>query len=187
MSRTYTKSLIEEDLVITPDQINKEVAGLSEQYNRNLDSHNLPTVLITGNKFIDRELSNEGSVYLKSTGSFSDWYSAYDKGADDFTPQYSKNLRTNTLDMEWNKLSDDNPESLLDFQNLKEGIIVGKAVVDWERRASSDEDRYFWVAFGVFLDGVLISESGRLWPRRYTLSLPFYCECPTSNEWVSIH
>ncbi len=64
------------------------------------------------------------------------------------------------------------------FNSPDGGMMYGQWTVDWERRAATQlnggltferhENRFRWVEFGVFVNGVLAGRTGPLYPRRAT-------------------
>lgn len=177
--RIYTKERIEAGIVITSDQFNNENSNLCHAVNENIDAHNLPIEGIDENKLE----SIDYNVY--SYGVWADHYRSTLSGADYLTSLSTKNLRTATHKGVWFNIDDDVSSAKLEI-DLAPGIIRGDFVVDFEKRFGYNspgytvkEGQYQWIDWGLFIDDRLIIQSGPIYPRRYTVVIPYLY--PTSG------
>lgn len=187
--RQYTPTHFDDDMVIAPDHINLNVHAIKQVWNGNLDMNNLQVDSIDTGKFIGRSLELEGD-YNHSIGQFSDYYSGYEDG----NPLYTVSLRTSTsfLHGAWNTITSD--YATINFTNLKEGVLYGYFLVEWERRYGKDnspsalavDDKNWLQEFGVFFDNKLISTTGPLFPRRDTAAIHFYTETNTGPHTLEL-
>lgn len=180
--RIYTKRLIKADQVITPSDFNQENQALSEVINGSIGQHNIPATSISPSHLEDRTYELAGDVSI-SRGVWSDYYTTWGSGGNATTTIYSKALRTASLPAGWISLSDEGiSEALIEFTDLQQGILEGYMIVDFERRAGyvdvgggsyAREGTSVWTNWGIFYDGQLIKETGSIYPRRYTVTLPW--------------
>ncbi len=184
--REFTPTLYTSDMVQTADHVNLEVQQLKGTWNGNLDGNNILPNSIDSSLFVSRVEATDGTFDI-SRGQFSDYYSGFESD----TPLGSINLRTNTVFAHgiWNEITSTN-FNRIDFTALKEGVLYGDFIIDWERRRGhqsvasylAGDDATWNQEFGIFFDDKLISTSGPLFPRRDTLCLPFHTEVSSGTH-----
>lgn len=189
--RVYTGRRIVSGGVINPDDFNEENSALASAVNRNLDTHNLPTAAITDAKFVDRDDINSGY----STGPFFDYWSQYDQDASFLVPLLTTSLRTGTLTGTWNSLYNQGVTDAQMSIDAEPGLLRGEMIVGFERRfgyagapglQTTREGNYSWVDWGLFIDDQLVAQTGKIYPRRYTVCLPWFYYTPGGTHVLDI-
>ena len=177
MARIYTKTRIDDDQVITPNDFNLNNQQIIEQVNGNIDAHSLPAGDFDYQKFTTSTVSTDGNFKIKR-GVCTDVWSGY-QTAGTLTPQLTISLTANNRQGGWYRLSEDITEASRELLNLKAGKLTGHALIQWERRrghsstGDNDSDIHWGTEWGIFLDGSIIMRSGVFYPRHFTLPLPF--------------
>jgi hypothetical protein len=210
MARTYTTRTLLPLGQAKEEDFNSEIMGAVQEFNGQLDGHQLPLQQITASHIKQPTASTQ---YINIDGTYSTYMT---------TQSYHQSEHTvgNTLArLEYNNplwqggnswirlrdvLIDDGVNvggAQLTF-NALEGMLVGNAVIDFffdpgeyevtlsasgtpvtaDRLIAYDEPYY--IEWGVFIDDVCVSQSGLIWPRRMTLNLPF--NAPVSSKLCKI-
>jgi len=208
MARFYDTRQVLNGGQVKSDDWNAEIAASLSEINGQLDQHQLPLNSFVDTKLVQPTISTQFanvdgtySTYM-ATQSYhqSEWEGA------DITMLYDDNLYTGFY---WIKLQDLQVQFLsatagtgggqVTF-NSQEGMISGCAVIDWNwfpgearvtlgdppsttRKLYGSESAIEW---GVFVDDVLVSKSGFVWPKRLTLNLPFNTPAPSKPVRVDV-
>jgi len=208
MARTYTTRTLLPLGQAKEEDFNFEIMGSLQEFNGQLDQHQLPLQQITFDKIKQPTSSTQ---YASVDGSYTSYMT---------TQSYSQTEHVvgNTLArLEFNNTLWNGPNAwirlrdvLLDDSvnvggaqltfNALEGMLVGCAVIDFffdpgEYIFTTGEpaltayrliayDEPYYIEWGVFIDDVCVSQSGAIWPRRMTLNLPF--NAPTSSKLCKI-
>jgi hypothetical protein len=206
MARTYTTRTLLPLGQAKEEDFNSEVMGAIQEFNGQLDGHQLPLNQIT-NAHLKQPVSSV--QYLNYDGTYSSYMTtqSYHQTEHTVGQTFARLEFNNTL---WNGpnawirlrdvLVDDNVNiggAQLTF-NALEGMLVGCAVIDFffdagEYKFTNEVgsqfrligyDEPYTIEWGVFIDDVCVSQSGLIWPRRMTLNLPF--NAPVSSKLCKI-
>lgn len=211
MSRTYTSRTILDGGQAKEEDFNSEIQVPLQEFNGQLDSHQLPLQQVTHTHLAQPTVDQ---TYIASDGTYSSYMTTQSYHESVWVAGQSPVIMegTNTLyyGNAWVKLSDiqiqTNNKSLgsqVTFDAL-EGMIVGNAVIDFtyfpgeaNARTLNPDDPLGTslnvrigiginnpMQWAVFIDDVCVAVSGLIWPKRYTLDLPF--SAPTSSKPVVI-
>lgn len=195
MARIYTESTITDKKVVSANDFNDENAALREATTGNLDGHNLPTGAITRLNLADRTLDDQGELLI-SRGVWFDYFTLRKESGAVSTPLATVALKDDGVSGAWQDLSKA-PFSIADISQTitltTEGQIIGSFHIDWERRWGYDaggtnlipQNYYDWTNFGLFVNGLLIKQSGKMYPRRDTTIVPFSYELPAGEYTIS--
>jgi hypothetical protein len=206
MARSYTTRTLLPLGQAKEEDFNTEIIGSLQEFNGQLDGHQLPLNQITNGNIKQPTSSTQYNIV---DGTYSSYMT---------TQSYSQTEHTvgNTLArLEFNNVLWSGPNAwirlrdvLLDDAvnvggaqltfNALEGMLVGCAIIDFffdpgeylfttgglnaYRLIAFDEPYY--IEWGVFIDDVCVSQSGFIWPRRMTLNLPF--NAPISSKLCKI-
>lgn len=188
MARTWTERRIAEPSTLKAEDVNLEHAAVARQINGVLDQHNVPLGSISNAKLVQGSPGGSArSTYLATSSYHRSVLPAL--GLD--TAQIDVDPETDVVSGGWNSLADllDDDGFVAEFTG-RDGMIHGHALVDFERRTSYaklDDGGVFTyptsgdgnrLQFGVFLNGILIADSGPIPPKRFTVDLPFSHPCP---------
>lgn len=187
--RTYTERSIVESGAVKADDLNLDLSAVARQVNGGIGQHQAPLGGIGRAKLADLVLLNpERYENTRSTYGVANSYHRTGAGGGlgiDIDPA-TENLAG------WQSiatLAGTSAGSVLEF-DAREGMIRGAFVVEIERRTSYTKrddgaitfpytHRTDWTRIGIFRDGVLIADSGQIFPKRYTLDLPFATPGPS--------
>jgi hypothetical protein len=195
MARIYTESTITDKKVVSPDDFNLENSNLREATNGNLDGHNIPAGSIDRLVLSERTLDDQGVLRI-SRGVWFDYFTLRVESGSVSTPLETVSLKNGGVSGAWQNLSKF-PFSISDIEQTitltTDGILIGSYHIDWERRWGFDtantnlipQNYYDWVNLGFFINGLLIKESGKLYPRRDTSIIPFFIELPAGEYTTS--
>lgn len=178
MSGTWTEKTIASKNVTRSDDINKEFAGSLGQFNGNLDQHNMPLQTVNRNKTSTPVLYTNNNT----TGVIGPFGAHYVCGP--YEDQIDFDAITNTVYAGWIRPDDD---FICEFTAI-EGMLIGSVTICGEKKsvhsglAEVGED--YWFSFGVFINGSLVGETGKIFARTYTVDLPF--GTPIGNGSVQI-
>lgn len=192
MARTWTERRIAAAGTAKARDVSEEMAAIAREVNGNLDQHNIPVASIGRAKLRNGTVAEPGatlSTYLAT----SSYHRSLFFQADGTTAQDTLDPGADEFGMAWVPLADltnSDHGTVLEFTG-REGMLTGQAVVDFELRnnfvrvtstlpsisyATRHLDDY--IQLGVFVNGVLVADSGPISPRRFTLDLPFCCPAP---------
>jgi hypothetical protein len=204
MARTYTTKSILPGGQVKDDDFNSEVQSSLQEFNGSLDQHQLPLHSISHTNLAQ---PTKSTTYLSQNGTYSCYMTTQSYHETQFTPNQTavEMIWDDTLysGYSWIKLQDLEIEKLVSpastggaelIFNSLEGMIAGCAVIDFTWFAGGLHKQVFdpaaesWsqyglnstIEWGVFVDDVLVSKSGAIWPRRMTLNLPF--NSPVSSK-----
>ncbi len=181
----HTSRRLSQGQVVLPDDINRSVAQISETFNGGLGQHNMPVAVLTTNKFEVMALDNTtwSSIgVVSSYGPCNSFHMSDSTVAGDNTDLASIPLTDGGFKPGWNKLSAIMNEGARLRFTSQEGMLKGNALIAWERRMGHydsgggiyvPEGEDLWVEFSVWVNDVMVMQSGPLYPRRSTLDLPF--------------
>lgn len=206
MSRTFTQSTVLDGGQLKDNDFNDEMQGFIQEFNGSLDQHQLPL-----QSFDHRHLAQPtvSTVFSTVNATYSSYMttqsyhqSEWTVPVSDPTMQYDNVLNTGFT---WIKLQAFQLQATgaaaltggaeLNFDAL-EGMIIGNAVIDFNWfcgeatitvdgfSTSANYGNDSVIEWGVFIDDVLVSKSGYIWPRRLTLDLPF--NSPVSSKPIVI-
>lgn len=190
MSRLYFTKRLSTGQVIDCDDFNVPNKLISEAISGNLDEHNIPVKAVSVAKLKNPTYSTNGT-YRLTEGPFNLRYYTQETGASRTTTIETLSLRTATWNStSWNTFSSASASSVI---NMKEGILSGYFTVDIERRYgyispafTVVEGKNLYIQLGIFLDDVLIAESPRIYPRRYTHCIPFSVPIGTGSHTLDV-
>jgi len=204
MARTYTKKTIIDGGQTKDEDFNSEIQGALAEFNGQLDQHQLPLQAFDAAHLKQPIVSTS---YLLQDGTYSTYMTTQSYHQTEYVPnEVAISMRWDDplyVGTGWIKLQDLLLEKRgtgcygaeLIFDAL-EGMIAGNAVIDFTwypggahyqtegLQAWSLYARDTTIEWGVFIDDVLVSKSGNIWPRRLTLNLPF--NSPVSSKPVKI-
>lgn len=204
MARTYTKKTILDGGQTKDDDFNEEISGALSEFNGQLDGNQLPLQSITGNHLKQPTTSTS---YSTLNGTYSTYMTTQSYHQTEYVPNNTAiSMRWDDplyVGSGWIRLQDLLTEkrvtgcygAQLIFDAL-EGMIAGNAVIDFTWYPGGayyhTEGLSSWglyardttIEWGIFVDDVLVSKSGWIWPRRLTLNLPF--NTPVSSKPVKI-
>lgn len=194
MARIYTARAIANGGILAADDLNHEQDAAFGEFNGGLDSNNLPLDAFkrSGNNIAVPTYSTVGAQ-KQSVGVCNAYYRSQSSGV-----QFSLDLSVDTHVPGWNRVrtsSGQDAGCVLEF-DAREGMLKGVAMINIERRGSflssttggvtiypaHSNNRKF--AVSVRVNGVMVAESGDLYPRRTTVCLPW--ATPIGNQPVVI-
>lgn len=202
MARTYTTRTLLPLGQAKVEDFNSEIMGAVQEFNGQLDGHQLPLQQITASHIKQPTASTQ---YINMDGTYSTYMTtqSYHQSEHTVGNTFARLEYNNVLwqgGNAWIRLRDvlvDDSVNLGGAQltfNALEGMLVGCAVIDFffdpgeyeftnnvgtaDRLIAFDEEYY--IEWGVFIDDVCVSQSGLIWPRRMTLNLPF--NAPVSSK-----
>jgi len=204
MSRTWTtKAFVGADQFKATD-FSSEANAQAQQVNGKLDQHNLPLDSVDNNKFLDGIVQtnvygdNTKSSYLPTqsyhVNSFVPANEVTETDVIGSPEDYQTQWTTDSWDPFWNSFETVN--STLKFIS-KEGMIYGDVNLSGERRIG--RVKYFpeegaaltvfagrsgWWRIGVFVNGVLVADTGEIQVGAYSIDLPF--SSPIGSEYCEV-
>lgn len=200
--KTYPERPLEQFDAVKPETINQNLDATLAELNGNLDANNLPVASVTEDKIVGSELvDNYSGLVDKASVEYSTQSYHYcrrwgwDSGGSDDTPDSTLNLKNSAWRRGYNSLTEmtNYEEFYLDF-NAKQGMLVGQATVDWEHGANVFDisalgknvafGQKQWSRIGVFVNNILVAETGNIYPRRHTTCIPF--SIPIGSQSVRI-
>jgi hypothetical protein len=213
MARSYTSRTILDGGQAKEEDFNSEIQVPLQEFNGQLDGHQLPLQQVTATHLAQPVVDQ---TYYNADGTYSSYMSTQSYHQSEsltwITPVQL--VATNQLyyGNAWVKLSDiqiqtNNASSgaQVTFDAL-EGMLVGNAVIDFTYfpgeanvRVTNPDDplgtalnariaigKDYPIQWAVFIDDVLVSVSGLIWPKRYTLDLPFSAPCSSKPVVIDI-
>ena len=191
---------------VTPDTVNTNPKGCLNEINGGLGSENMPVGVLTSNSFPDPQrsnLSNSSANIYKMIGATQSYHYASryndDFGSNDYDPLHAFDLITEDWNKGWNLLTtiDRFDAIILNFE-AQDGMLNGVADINFNhgynrvRESGEEPNLYFsvgynwWTRWGVFVNGTLIAESGRLAPGRKNVIIPYSVPCGSQSVTVEI-
>lgn len=204
MSRTWTtKAFIGSDQFKASD-FSSEANAEAQQVNGKLGQNNLPLDSVVGDKLVDGIVQtnaygdNTKSSYLPTQSyHVNTFISANETTEADVVgapEDYNTNWSVNSWDPFWNSFETEN--STLKFVS-REGMIYGDVNLSGERRigrvhytpAEGPGATVFvghggWWRIGVFVNGVLVADTGEIQVGGYSIDLPF--STPIGSEYCEV-
>ena len=181
------------------------------EFNGELDSNNLPidSIITSSMKkpqviVADTAGSNiKQSAHMPSQRYYITKINNQTQSKDIYTPSLTVNLDTDDWSKGFNHLP--SLSSIwegyhLDFE-AQEGSLIGCATIDWEHgtqvynvqitespNSSQPMSRGngWWTEWGVFVNNVMVSRSGPIYPRRHTTQLPFHVPCGSQSISIDV-
>lgn len=179
---------LQDQAVISNDDLNLTNQQIAEFYNSNVGQDNLPINEITR----DRLPIRTGGTG-ESRGIFSTYFETYAHGSDYTSPLLTTNLAGYNSDASWISLEEIPISGSSLTMSNQTGILRGDFVVDYEFRYGYDGPGFTvvdgttrWVDFAIFLDGRFIRNVGKSYARRFTYSVPFACGITTGEHTLDI-
>lgn len=184
--KLYENQLREDDGVIVCDHLNQSNKQVAELFNAQVGTDNLPINTLDKTKFPFLEVISS----QQSNGEFCQYFSKYSSGSDFRTPILTVSLAELNLQAGWNDLNSLGiSQGALEDLTLQTGLIRGEIVVDFERRYGYNgvlfltvEGDQNYVDFGIFVDNQLVANTGPIYPRRFTLTLPWLYPITTGSH-----
>lgn len=212
MARTYTTRTILDGGQLKEEDYNSEVLGSLQEFNGQLDQHQLPLAEIT---HVHLQDARKVTRYIYADGTYSSYMTTQSYHQSEWE---QGELPTVIIEADnelyygaaWIRLSDIQIQTTgvtrgaqITFDNALEGMIVGNAVIDFTYfpgeaegitqgegditiRSSECYGLDNPIEFGVFINDVLVARSGKIFPRRYTLDLPFSAPCSSGPQVIDI-
>lgn len=192
---------------VKADNLNDNLVNIVEEYNGGLDGQNMPVegVTVEHLKSADVIVSNANSTFSTMNGVVQDYnqvsnWNVVEGGLDVWTPRGSVDLDTADWSRGWNQLRTvtNFEDTSLSF-DASEGMITGCAVIDFHHgvdriKAIVESGPAFsvfrghdwWSEWGVFVNNVLVAQTGKIYPRRITTQLPFKVAVGTQNVTIDL-
>lgn len=206
--RDWTERYIDNKHVVKARDINEEMDGLLREFNGGLDQNNMPLQSVAESHIAEpNAISNVPNLYsnVRSTYGQSESYH-YTRLGIDYTLDpdvdgglFTKHPINDGLRDTWMKFSEfttlnQTGGSVCEFDAV-EGMVHAHFHVDMNRRISyvSRNDgattypelgKENTMAFGLFANGVLVADSGPIYPRRTTIDLP--CSFAVSSGYLRL-
>lgn len=169
MAVTYTQAHIAKDNISKAEDQNKELAGSLAELNGALDAHQLPLASVGYNSLAGAAalLDPHDVSSTETHGPFSSTYIVSE------TEELTFSEADENVFAGWNDI---NTTFKLSFQ-AKEGMLYGSAVICGEKNAvlsgANEYGNDFWFRFGIFVNEILISDTGRIPAGAFTVDLPY--------------
>lgn len=179
---------------VKPENINNNTRAVIGEYNGRLDGQNFPVDTIDKLKFAPPTLTSQTTVYkygFKFEGQTQDYHfvrrwKGYggDTGTDIHTPLHSLDLQNSSWSSGWNSLADVDSkfeQVVLEFE-AKNGMLHGCFDINFRhgtdiilnhQSSATIWSNDWWSRWGLFCNDILVAETGRVYPRLESLSIPF--------------
>lgn len=194
----------EQNTMVVIETVNVNPSLYENETNGGLNGQNIPVESLTHIKFeapTNSTVTTAKSITTSFQGQTQQYKSASrwnkDFAADFFTALASFDLKTEDWNKGWNRLEEVSnfDEVVLDI-NCKEGMLNGLAQINFRHgfdvvsytsgdttiNATVGED--WWTRWGLFVNDVLIAETGKCYPRLENLVIPF--SIPVGSQAVRI-
>jgi len=177
---------------VKPDSINDNTKSTIGVYNGRLDGQNVPVASIDNTKFIPCNVTSNNTADLYAfawTGQTQDYYfirrwQDLEETSDGIhKPLVYFDLQTEDWSSGWNNITEVDStfsEFILNF-NSQSGTLNGCFDINFRHGVDVQTvstvvhvvGMEWWTRWGLFCNDVLIAESGRVYPRLESLSIPF--------------
>tara|TARA_R100001509_G_scaffold33967_1_gene17898 strand:- start:1796 stop:2518 length:723 start_codon:yes stop_codon:yes gene_type:complete len=177
---------------VKPDSINDNTKSTIGVYNGRLDGQNVPVASIDNTKFIPCNVTSNNTADLYAfawTGQTQDYYfirrwQDLEETSDGIhKPLVFFNLLSDDWSSGWNNITEVDStfsEFILNL-NSQSGTLSGCFDINFRHGVDVQEvsgviyniGMEWWTRWGLFCNDVLIAESGRVYPRLESLSIPF--------------
>jgi len=184
MPRIYTEAAYLPDNLLLADTYNKPLQTAIEQLNGQLDGHNLPLQSFYELHVVSPVVTT--TTFTKTTGAFNDFYTIIPTSS----PAFDIDGMTGEGSV-WKSI-----DQFVIGTNLVAGSINGSACLTIERvtamngpgggGAYTEFGKESTYEVGVFLNDVLIAETGEIGTGIYTVDLPFASEVASKYYVVSV-
>ena len=188
---------------VKPENLNDNIVESIDQYNGGLSAENMPNKGITVSHIAEPDITQSVTTVKEkhSDGVFHSYHQIkrwnIDEGAtDEWTPVESIDLTTDPWGPAWNKLQDYGTMSDLELVfDSKESMLTGCAIIDFHHgvnRIRYDVGMaaffgYHWYTeWAVFVNGVKVAETGKIFPRRHTAQIPFKVPVGSTNITIDV-
>lgn len=207
--KNYPINKNKEYAIVTSDVLIANNTTYVSELNGQLDSDNLPNLSLDATKFVDAVCTNQDTSTTKGhkwEGATQAYHQVsrtsmvYGAGGDIFEPVATFDLTTDDWNKGWNRLVDitDCDNVFLEFDG-KEGMLNGCANINFHHGfnvihydgTTATTGESWWTRWGVFVNGILVADSGKCYPRGENLVLPFGIPIGTQEirielKWMSI-
>jgi len=180
MPRIYTEAAYKADNLLLADAYNKPLQTAIEQLNGQLDGHNLPLRSIGEDKVVQQYIE-ETTTELSSYGTFNDFHTIKPiETSATFSGALGKGSQ-------WNAIP-----GLFMQRNLTAGMINGSVCITVERAVvidavtSAEFGKESTYEVGVFLNDILIAETGEVGVGIFTIDLPFAHEVDSKQYVIDV-
>lgn len=198
--KQYPKQLQEQYKQVDPSLLNTNPSIYLNETKGGLNGQNIPVESLTHTKFeapTNTTTTTSKSITTEFIGATQQYKSvsryAQDFGSDNFTVLLAFDLKTEEWNKGWNRLEDlTNFDEIICKMDCKEGMLNGLAQINFRHGTNVVENGGFyfetglswWTRWGVFLNDVLIAETGNCFPRLENLVIPF--SIPVGSQTVRI-
>ena len=193
----------EQSHVVTPRALDTNVRGVVSEANGGLDSLNMPVESLEHTNFLEARIIDKSTTDLDG-GEFNGETQTYstlkrwnvDNAIPYYDPLVTFDLKSESWTKGWNRLTDINSK-FSDFElevECKEGMLTGHAVISFRHGYELDfveglptiigED--WWTRWGIFVNDVLVAETGECYARLETLVVPFSVPVGTQKVVVDL-
>lgn len=181
--RTYKERRFLAGISNLAENVNREFTSLNQQFNQQLDMHNLPLEGFDEGKFELSTYAVGTGITQSSFGEINNFHRTAPQGS-----VLTYDLVTGSVFRGWNVLD---PVLKLQFTSLG-GMIKGAAEINVEHKATYDTleaisfevDNTGYVELGVFCNNILVGHSGKIPNGTHSIDLPF--TFPVGEEPVEI-
>ena len=174
---------------VKPESLNDNTNTWINLYNGHLDNQNLPINVIENNKLTVAG----GSETVQSPCTVTKWngvtqrygeikfLTGQEGGINDWLSSYDVELKTDNWTGGWNRLSEWIPNHYLQM-DVREGMITGQFNINWwyglntyksTSSASASHGEEWYIRWGLFMNDILIAETGNCYPRGENTCVPF--------------
>lgn len=202
--KSFPSQLQIQNTIVIPETLNTNVAQYVGEVNGKLDSTNLPVQTLEPIKFaipqyVDSSTPNYNKWKWK--GSTQTYYqvsrTSLEHGVDVCDPLYTFDLITGDWNKGWNDvLTFPNFNAMFVEDLMEEGMLSGQVCVDFRHGTNviqydpgppnlySEVGKDWWTRWGVFINDVLIAESGNVYPQLSNVVIPF--SVPIGSQTIRI-
>lgn len=198
--KQYPKQLQEQYRQVVPSLLNTNPSIYLNETQGGLNGQNIPVESLNHTKFkqpTSSKTTTSNTITVEFIGSTQQYKSvsryAQDFGADNFTVLYAFDLKTQEWNKNWNRLEEISGfDELVCKMDCKEGMLNGLAQINFRHGTNvinSEGLNYetgldWWTRWGVFVNDILIAESGECFPRLENLVIPF--SVPVGSQAIRI-
>lgn len=205
MSKIYPNKKQDIYTIVNSDALIQNTSAYANELNGKLDSDNLPLRSLNADKFADPAVTDASTTKYFSEnweaetqqywelGCTSLWLEQEQAVGTIWEPFTSHNLITDDWGKGWNDVRVIDGCDFFRFDlDTKEGMLNGAISIDFSHGANVvySEPLYFltgidwWTQWGVFVNGVLVADSGKCMPQGQNIVLPF--SIPVGNGQVYV-
>ena len=190
---------------VKPENINDNTRVVIDQYNGRMDAQNMPTSIIDQDKLVAPTVTDAVVINCRETnwqGQTQSYFrvrrfNTTEKGVTYFFPDVVIDLNAIDWSSGWNNLTSmhsDYQNFFIDFTS-NEGSLNGCMDINFRRGTdivtpatggNVEVGQDHWIQWGLFVNDILVCDTGRLYPRLENISIPFKILCGTQNIRVEI-